>query len=356
MKRILFVSPTLQPDAGGIQVSGRQALRGLAAHVREKRLELHHLAYGPNSRSGTIDSALVDYHAATTRVEALLRALRLRSSDAVILFWHVDLLKLYPLIAGSGSTALLCLFGVEAWERFGGLTGWLMGNVDRFLSISAFTRDRFFEHNPKLASRPHSVVHLGIGEPVEGTIPSPEVPPAVLMLGRLSREPRYGKGYEAMIRAWPRVLERHPDGRLWIAGKGRKRAELESLVEELGLGEHVRFWGWVEEEQKQELIRRARCLALPSRGEGFGLVYLEAMRLGRPSLVSSRDAGREVVNPPEAGLEADPADPEALAEAAARLMAAGGEWEAWSRRSRERYENHFTERHFRERLIDRLPL
>jgi phosphatidylinositol alpha-1,6-mannosyltransferase len=111
----------------------------------------------------------------------------------------------------------------------------------------------------------------------------------------------------------------------------------------------------VPDAEKERLLRRARCLALPSRGEGFGLVYLEAMRLGRPCLVSSLDAGREVVNPPEAGLAADPRRPAELAAAVARLLAASDpEWRAWSAQARARYERGFTAAHFQERLVEAL--
>jgi phosphatidylinositol alpha-1,6-mannosyltransferase len=120
---------------------------------------------------------------------------------------------------------------------------------------------------------------------------------------------------------------------------------------ERGLREKVRFWGWVSEAKKRELLAHCRCLALPSRGEGFGLVYLEAMRLGRPCLVSTLDAGREVVHPPEAGLAADPQRPEELAEAVCRLLSHGPAWVAWSHQARERYATHFTARHFQDRLL-----
>ena len=90
---------------------------------------------------------------------------------------------------------------------------------------------------------------------------------------------------------------------------------------------------------------------MPSRADGFGLVYLEAMRLGRPCLVSTLDAGREVVNPPEAGLAADPDNPHDLAEAICRLLTPGPDWGIWSRQARVRYESRFTARHFQERLI-----
>jgi glycosyltransferase involved in cell wall biosynthesis len=90
---------------------------------------------------------------------------------------------------------------------------------------------------------------------------------------------------------------------------------------------------------------------MPSRGEGFGLVYLEAMRLGRPCLVSKEDAGHEVVNPPEAGLAVDPGDSEELTKAVVRLMSDGDEWREWSHRARLRYETHYTAEQFQMRLL-----
>jgi glycosyltransferase involved in cell wall biosynthesis len=112
----------------------------------------------------------------------------------------------------------------------------------------------------------------------------------------------------------------------------------------------------VSEDEKQNLLARCRCLALPSRSEGFGLVYLEAMRLGRPCLVSTLDAGREVVNPPEAGLAANPDSPQPLAEAVCRLLTSGPEWNQWSMQARRRYEDYFTARHFQERHLQALGI
>jgi glycosyltransferase involved in cell wall biosynthesis len=93
---------------------------------------------------------------------------------------------------------------------------------------------------------------------------------------------------------------------------------------------------------------------MPSRGEGFGLVYLEAMRLGRPCLVSTRDASRETVNPPEAGLAADPDRPEELADALVQLLSDSPRWGQWSADARRRYEARFTAEHFQRRLLDAL--
>src|SRR5205085_5079864 len=114
----------------------------------------------------------------------------------------------------------------------------------------------------------------------------------------------------------------------------------------VGQASHVRFFGVITENEKRRLIIEARCLALPSKGEGFGLVYLEAMRLGRPCLSSTVDAAREVLNPPEAGLAVDPDDRVAVSDAIVRLLTAGAEWDRWSTGARARYASQFTAAHF----------
>jgi phosphatidylinositol alpha-1,6-mannosyltransferase len=168
------------------------------------------------------------------------------------------------------------------------------------------------------------------------------------MIGRLDQGERY-KGHHEVISAWPAVQQRLPGAQLWIVGDGDLRVELEALANERQLAE-VRFFGRISDADKDGLLRAARCLVLPSRGEGFGLVYLEAMRQGRPCLVGN-DAGREVVNPPEAGIGVDPADPDQLVSALVHLLTPGAEWERMSAAARRRYADNFTARHFQDRLL-----
>ncbi len=262
----------------------------------------------------------------------------------------VAVLGLVPLFRAPGARVVLFLHGIEAWRRRDWLTRRLLRRVHLFLSNSEHTWRRFVACNLELGATAHQVVPLGIGA-VEGVAPeAPASVPAALMLGRLLRAEDY-KGHREMIAAWPFVLRRMPDAELWIAGDGDLRPELERLVARLGLRDRARFWGRVSEGQKERLLGQARSLVLPSRGEGFGLVYAEAMRAGRPCLVSTVDGGREVVNPPEAGLAAPPDSPEALADAACRLMTPGEAWDAWSARARLRYERRFTADHFGRRLL-----
>jgi phosphatidylinositol alpha-1,6-mannosyltransferase len=176
------------------------------------------------------------------------------------------------------------------------------------------------------------------------------------MVGRMSAAERY-KGHDQLLAAMPSLLARRPAARLVVAGEGDDRQRLAARSAALGLGERVTFTGFISEATLRELYRRSAALVLPSRGEGFGLVYLEAMREGRPCVAARDSAAEEIVVHFETGLLVDPDDPEALAGALARLL---GEPE-WARRlgeaGRRRFERDFSPALFRQRLgsyLDRL--
>jgi phosphatidylinositol alpha-1,6-mannosyltransferase len=330
MTELLGVFPSLE-SLGGVQASGREAWQGIVNQIGEQQ------------------ACFFGYQPGASKTRAALAAVGKRRQGGILLVWHLHLLKLAPLVAGAAARVVVFLHGIEAWRPQDSLTRWALGKVNLFLSNSDHTWERFADFNPSFRETPHETVHLGAGTSLETIPPAPAAKPIALMLGRMLRSEDY-KGHRQMIEAWPRVLEMSPDAELWIAGDGDLRPALEQLALARGLGARVRFWGCISEEQKERLIEQCRCLAMPSRGEGFGLVYLEAMRFGRPCLVGDRDGGREVVNPPEAGLAVDPDDPRQLAASLARLLTPGSDWDDWSLAARRRYESGFTAQHFRERL------
>jgi len=288
-----------------------------------------------------------------SKLKAVYAALTRNWDHDLIFVWHIGLLKLLPFFRLTKPRVVAMLLGIEAWRVHDRLTQNQLDKVDLYLTISNHTWQDFVRVNPRYRDKQHQTILLGLDEPMR--VPLDEVAqlpqrPVALMISRLTRGEDY-KGHREVIRAWPLILRRQPEAELWIVGEGDLRADLEQLVSNLKLEESVKFLGQVSEVAKQELLAESRCLLMPSRGEGFGLVYLEAMRLGRPCLVSTLDAGQEVVNPPEAGLAVNPDDGDELASAICRLLAVGPEWQQWSTQARRRYEENYTAKHFQERLL-----
>ena len=344
--RLLGLFPDFEHGAGGVQLSGRLAWDALSRAAREAGGTAHLLSYAPRLHAPPPPRGGVTV--ARSRPAALAAALRQRGSSQLLLSWHVDLLPLAVLARGAGADVACFVHGIEVWRRLDPLRTALLPRVGAYFSNSEYTWQRALQFLPELDARPHRVVALGAGEALAAPTPEPDRVPAALKLGRRARSEDY-KGHREVLRAWPAVLAKLPDAQLWIAGDGDLRPDLEALVRALGIGANVRFFGRVTELGKERLLRRCRCLALPSRGEGFGLVYVEAMRFGRPSLVSDADAGREVVG--DTGIAVDPARPDEIAEGLLRLLRGGSEWDGRAARARARYESGFTERHFQDRLL-----
>src|SRR2546427_12918450 len=103
-----------------------------------------------------------------------------------------------------------------------------------------------------------------------------------------------------------------PDLMYLILGDGDDRLRLQEKARRSGLDRHVNFGGFIPEEQKADHLRLADAFVMPGRGEGFGIVYLEAMACGIPVVASKADASREAVLDGQLGLLADPDEPEEI--------------------------------------------
>jgi len=146
-----------------------------------------------------------------------------------------------------------------------------------------------------------------------GGAPPPGGPPTALFVGGLQPIKRV----DLLLRALARV--RHPDLRLEIVGDGPARSDLEGLAHELGLGQAVRFRGYVSKEGVAERMRAASFLVLPSMIETFGLALAEALAVGRPVVASRTGAIPEIVDERN-GILVPPGDEEALAGAIERMV------------------------------------
>jgi glycosyltransferase involved in cell wall biosynthesis len=123
----------------------------------------------------------------------------------------------------------------------------------------------------------------------------------------------------------PLVRAQLPDVRCEIYGDGPERADARRLAADLGLDAGVTLPGFVDHTTVEAALRRALCLALPSRREGYGLVVVEASALGTPAVVveDPDNASVELIDEGENGVVARSASPEDLAAAIVRVAEAG---------------------------------
>jgi glycosyltransferase involved in cell wall biosynthesis len=108
---------------------------------------------------------------------------------------------------------------------------------------------------------------------------------------------------------------------LVIAGQGDDRPRLERVARRLGLGDAVRFAGFVSEEEKRGLLRAATATVLPSAKEGWGIANVEAAACGTPALAADRPGLKESVRHGETGYLVPHGDATALADRMRDLVA-----------------------------------
>ena len=325
--RLLALVTDAYGGRGGIAEFNRQMIGALASHARVAGIDVVARvvaeALPPLPPGVTFDARATT--GARAFVQAALRAAR--RADAVVC-GHLHLVPLAAAIATVRRIPLLLvLHGIEAWQRpHGGARGLALGlglrRVDRYVAVSGTTRERFEAWAPVASAQ---------GTVVPNTFdPTPFAPGAasdetldryglrgravVLTLGRLAGLERR-KGFDVVLEALPALAERVPDVTYVIAGDGPDRGRLEGKAAELGVADRVVFTGYVDEAGKPDLYRAADCFAMPSRGEGFGIVLLEAMASGVPVVASCADGSREAVRDGLLGPAVDPGDAGAVVEA-----------------------------------------
>jgi glycosyltransferase involved in cell wall biosynthesis len=225
-----------------------------------------------------------------------------RAKPDLVICGHINLL---PLAFGR---PLLVVHGIEAWKR----RRLPLSRCRAVVSVSALTRDRltgWSGYDGPTFVLPNAV-HLdeyGIRPKREDFVARYhlEGKRVLLTVGRLEAAER-SKGFDQMLEVLPELPE---DVVYMIAGGGNDAPRLQLRARELGVASRVVFTGLFADEEKQDLYNLADAYVMPSRGEGFGFVFLEAMACGVPTIGSKLDGGREALLDGKLGMLVDPTNP-----------------------------------------------
>lgn len=262
---------------------------------------------------------------------------------------HVGVARAHGLARLLGRPFMAWICGIEVWENATSRQIKPAQQADVVVAISNHTLDK--------ARRIHGgfdrakVCWLGTktDEPASTRRPG-DGPPTVLILGRMDHREGY-KGHAELIECWPKVVSAVPDARLVIAGQGAASAEFQRAAVMSPVAEQIRFRGFVPEEQIGALWSDTSVFAMPSRAEGFGLVYVEAMRHGVPVIASIHDAGAEVNANEETGYNVNMDNPDELPERLIDLLKDPQRAFKMGQNGQKRWRKHFCYSAFRSRFL-----
>ena len=326
---------------GGIAKVNRDLLGVLAGAEGVERI--HVLSRVPPSSEADVPPGVHLDAAAGASAGAYLRALAqavARGGYDGVLCGHIHLAPLAALAAARGGVPwLLIVHGIEAWgppwpatqRPFpAALTRRAVRRADHVVSVSALTRERFaarFDVSPdRVTVVPNSVDLSDFGPgPRRGDLLARyglDGRTVLMTLARLSPSERY-KGIDEVMAALPALAEHVPDVAYLVCGGGKDRERLEARARALGVENRVVFAGFVAEAEKADHYRLADAFVMPGRGEGFGIVYLEALACGIPVVASAADASQEAVRGGALGAVVDPDDQASIVSGIRSALAQG---------------------------------
>jgi phosphatidyl-myo-inositol dimannoside synthase len=212
----------------------------------------------------------------------------------------------------SGARLWLQLHGIEAWSTPSRWLRWAAERADLVTAVSRHTRRQFLRwarSSPeKVKVLPNTVAarfHPG---------PKPRAlidryclkgKRLLLTVGRLSSTERY-KGHDHVIAVLPELLKSYPDLVYLIAGDGDDRPRLEELATRYDVQHAVHFVGQIDHAELPDLYRLADVFVMPSTGEGFGIVFIEAAACGIPVIGGNRGGALDALRDGTLGQAIDP--------------------------------------------------
>jgi glycosyltransferase involved in cell wall biosynthesis len=218
--------------------------------------------------------------------------------------------------------------GVEAWDIHQPYLKAALQAADQVLCVSGYTRDRLLQTQ---ALDPDRLVILANTFDSNRFYIAPKPPellqryglsatqPIILTVSRLVRSQQY-KGYEKILAALPQVRHALPDVHYILVGQGDDRLWIEQQIAALNLQKSVTLAGFVPDPELCDYYNLCDVFAMPSKREGFGIVYLEALACGKPTLAGNQDGAVDALCYGALGLLVNPDDTDAVAQSLIHLL------------------------------------
>lgn len=358
---IIGLFTDLMPS-GGVQLAGRHTAAVLARFAAERDWPSQFLSLNDPAGEHELKVAGV-----TVRFTGFGKSKRRFAAKAVGLARQAQIVfAAHPHLAVPASAMrarskkfhlIVHAHGIEVWEPMSALRGICLRCADIVTAPSQFTAEKLHQiqrlPETKIRLLPWGLDpgFLALTERAsEFSLPG-EIPRArfVLAVGRWSSAERY-KGFDTLIRVLPPLLRDTPDLHLVFVGDGDDRPSLEALAKEIKVEQRVHFLSGISREQLIACYAKADVFALPSSGEGFGFVFLEAMALGKAAVGGNHGGIPDIIDEGNTGFLITHGDEQQLGAKLNILLRDRSLREEMGRRGRDRVMQKFIFRNFEARL------
>lgn len=220
------------------------------------------------------------------------------------------------------------VYGIDAWNIEDQSKIYGLKSAQKIVSIGEYTRDRIVaEQNISPDRIPLLPVTF---DATQFTVkPKPQYlldryklapeQPVILTVTRLASGDRY-KGYDQILQALPAIRHQIPNICYLLVGKGHDRDRIEAMVDDLGVRDCVIFAGFVPDHELADYYNLCDLFAMPSKGEGFGIVYLEALACGKPTIGGNQDGAIDALCHGELGVLVNPDSIDEIAETIVQIL------------------------------------
>jgi phosphatidylinositol alpha-1,6-mannosyltransferase len=339
--------------AGGVQRAGRHIAAVMKEFADSRGMECRFLSLNDSRELhrmsvGEREFVFTGSERAKARFTATaVRAARRRAK--LVVAAHVNLAPVVRAmrVAAPRMKSIICSHGVEVWEPLPLLRRRALRKATLILAPSQSTADHVAAMQ-KISAERIRVLPWALDPQFEAIVAQPRAPlpanfprgPVIFTVGRWLASERY-KGMDTLITALPRLLTRWPALQLVLAGEGDDRAWLEDLAQRNGVTLHVHFVSKLSYAELASCYAACDVFALPSSGEGFGLVYLEAMAFGKPVIGGAHGGAPEVIADGITGYLVQHGDASQLATCIETFLADPALARKMGERGRERVANEF---------------
>jgi phosphatidylinositol alpha-1,6-mannosyltransferase len=212
------------------------------------------------------------------------------------------------------------IHGFEAWERLSPIKRMFINEFNEFWSVSDYTKKEFIQSNNINKSKVKLLTDALDYYWFEKKITRSKKDKFILCVTRLDAEHGYYKGVDTLIRSYSKISIKYPEYKLIIVGNGSDISRLQDIATQEGIRNNVKILKNISDEELKDLYISCTIFALPSKKEGFGLVFLEAMASKKPVIGGNHGGTPEVIEDGKTGLLVNHGNEKELSSALDRLL------------------------------------